>query len=586
MRQWVVILEAAALAALLALGLSAAVSGATREAAPDTKAADEAAKATIEGRWLIAQRRYDEAVDKLQFALSLAPGDPEATRLLAQARAVHDQAQGHVDKAAQLMKANRWDEAVQELNAATNVYPSCKEAKALLASVNGKAAGALLASGQALLAEGKLAEAEAALQKAIDFDSDAPGAREALARVAFQRADAAAARGLWGQALLWAREASQYMPKAPQFQAAVQAARDRVMDRVRFTVGPATNEGRAPTALARSFSSALWTHLGDRKTGFLDPVGPGSPKALAYTVRADVGPLVIQEERTRTENGVFHYTAQKEEPNPDYVRVEDLLRVATANVGQLRIDYDRPCAFCGGSGWAICRTCGGTGIVAGPTGNVLCPICNVPGGRPGRARCWRCGGTGRAGGVSAWDIRRAQDEADRLQYLLARTPPTVLVPSGDDWTYTIEYFEKSGSLDVALKVAVAATGQVVYSESVRRQMAKEDTGIQNANPAIGLAAKAPKLPSDEKMAELLVDAAGDLAAGKVLAAVAGAKAAECLAAADRLFKDGKTAEAIEASMDAAVVKEAVNPQEAARLMTDLRVRLRTAGVPAAVAPPR
>jgi tetratricopeptide (TPR) repeat protein len=241
------------------------VSGATREDAADTKAAEEAAKATIEGRYFLVQHRYDEALDKLQFALSLAPGDPEATRLLAQARAVHDDAQGHVDKAAALMKANRWDEAVQELNAATNVYPSCKEAKALLAEVNGKAAQSLLGSGQSLLAGGKPAEAEASLRKALDFAPDLPGAREGLARVAFQRADGAAARGLWGQALLWSREASQYMPQAPGYLAAAKEARDRVLARVRFTVGPAPIEGPAPTALASSFITAMWAHLVDSR---------------------------------------------------------------------------------------------------------------------------------------------------------------------------------------------------------------------------------------------------------------------------------------------------------------------------------
>ena len=490
---------------------------------------------------------------------------------------MHDDAQGHVDKAAALMKANRWDEAVQELNAATNVYPSCKEAKALLAEVNGKAAQSLLGSGQSLLAGGKPAEAEASLRKALDFAPDLPGAREGLARVAFQRADGAAARGLWGQALLWSREAAQYMPKAPAYEEAVRAARNRVMVRLRFTVGPVLAEGPAPTALASSFLSALWTHLQDRKADFLEVVGLGALQAPTYTVRADVGPLIIQDERTHAETRVFHYTAQKEEPNPDYARAEDSLRVATANAGQLRADFDRPCPFCGGSGLAICRLCGGTGIVAGPTGNVPCPICNGPGGRPGRVRCSRCGGTGRGGGISLWDIRRAQDETDRLQALLAHTSPTILVPGESDWVYTVEYFEKSGTLDAALKVAVAATGQAVYAESLRGRLAKADTGIQNANPAIGLAAKTPNLPSDEKMRALLVDATGDEAAGKVLAAMAGAKAGERQAAADRLFKEGKTAEAVEAAMDAAVLKETVSPQEGARLMTDLGARLRSAG---------
>jgi hypothetical protein len=172
---------------------------------------------------------------------------------------------------------------------------------------------------------------------------------------------------------------------------------------------------------------------------------------------------------------------------------------------------------------------------------------------------------------------------------LARTPPRIVRDVPADWAYAVEYYEKTGTVEATLRITDAASGRAILADALRRHRREEDTTIQNANPAIGLAAKPLKLPPDEAVREGLLAEAGDEAAARVLAAVLAARAAERQAASDRLLAEGKVAEAVEAAMDAAVLREPIDPQKAGLQMKGLRDRLRIEERyperPAAPAPP-
>jgi len=250
------------------------------------------------------------------------------------------------------------------------------------------------------------------------------------------------------------------------------------------------------------------------------------------------------------------------------------LAQATSALTQLRMEYNQPCPFCAGTGWTGCRACGGTGLSPGPSPRGPCPMCSAWAGRPGWARCPRCWGTGRYSRVSITDLRRAEQEVARLQGLLARTPPMILRQLPADWPYGIEYHERTGALEATLRITNTATGQPAAGDTLRKTKRFEDTAIQNANPGIGLAAKMLKLPTDEDVRQALVDEASQEAAARIIAAVASARAAERQAESNRLLAEGKTAEAVEAGVDAAVLRESASRGQGAALMTALRERLR------------
>ncbi len=538
--------------------------------APAAEVPEAAAKACFEGRWLLVQNRLDEALEKLQLALDLAPGYVEAEQLLAKARARRQEAQTHYDRAAAALQEEKWDKAVQEVAAATNVFPKYREAKALLEDIQRKAAAAYLAAGLERLEAGDLAAAEVALGRAQDYVADLPGVREGLARAASMRAEAALARQQWGQALLWAREAVASDAKE-EYQAQVQAAQARVFARIRFGVTQAAPEAGGPSAATAALAAGAWRRLQERKPEFvLLPAAGAAPEAAAFTVRLEAGKLDILTERTRIENRTHRYTVRQDEPNPDYARIRDLLDAATQRLAALRTEVvDRPCYTCSGTGWLLCRACGGTGAVGGAP----CAACGSS-GRPGWVRCPLCGGLGRRIGLLGTDIRRLEREVDQLQDQLARTPPRIVREVPADWAYGIEYYEKTGTVEATVRVTDAASGRAILADALRRHRREEDTTIQNANPAIGLAAKPLRLPPDEAVREGLLAEAGDEAAARVLAAVLAARAAERQAASDRLLAEGKVAEAVEAGTDAAVLREPIDPQKAGLQMKGLRDRLR------------
>lgn len=189
-------------------------------------------------------------------------------------------------------------------------------------------------------------------------------------------------------------------------------------------------------------------------------------------------------------------------------------------------------------------------------------------------RCPLCGGSGLRIGPSDTEVRRRQQEVQRLQDRLAKTPRVTVQQAEADWPYTIEYHERAVALEAALRINYGATGRPVVADSLRKTRRIEDTVIQNANPGIGLAAKTLKLPTEEELVRELVEDAAQEAAGRIVAAVAVAHAAERQAESNRLLAEGKTAEAVEAGADAAVLKEVVGRGQGAALLTALRERLR------------
>jgi len=534
---------------------------------------EQVRRAAIDGRFLLMQGRLDDAIQKLQDALALYPDQPEAKELLAQAQAKRAEAQQHYDAAVALGKAAKWDEAILEINAATGVYPAYKQAKDLAADVRRRAANASVEAATAVLEQGSFAAAEDGFRRAMEYVPDFAPAAAGLGRTDFERAQAAVAKGRWGAALVWMSEAVDYAPKKTEYADLAASLRGRVLDRVRFAVALAPAGADVVNATTTVLREKTWQHLCQSRPEFFVVQGDAAFAGRAdYLVAVGASEPKLRGGLVRTEQRVFRYNIKREEPNPDYAAVRDQLNRARDYLVQLRLEYDQPCPFCSG-GWILCRSCRGAGTSAGPPPGP-CPACSVAGGRPGWVRCPRCGGTGRYSRVSYTQLQQAEQDVARLQDLLLRTPQMITRQVPADWPYSVEYHEKAGVLEFTLRITVAETGRSVVADALRRDKRFEDTAVQNANPAIGLAADPLKLPADEEVRQALIDEAAQEAATRSIAATTNVRVAERQAEFQRLISEGLAAEAVEAGADAAMLKEAVAKGQGIAMVAGLRDRLR------------
>jgi tetratricopeptide (TPR) repeat protein len=541
--------------------------------APSAGTTDEAArKLCFDGRWLLIQNRLDEAIDRLQLAVAVDPRYEEAVQLLAQARTRRAEAQKCYDAAVALAKQGQWDEALRQAQAALGPFPAYPQAKALVPDLKRQATEALLAAGQALVAAGNLGGAEAVLGQAMGYAADPAPVHEALGRVDFLRGKAAAARGAWGAAFLWFSEAAEFSPTRGEYKDPLRAARTAVIQRVQFSL--ALDRTAPLSAAGALLRDATWKRLVAARPDFLALAGAQEWAGQAsFTAAVDVASLDVKELPARTENKTLAYKTVVEERNPDYDRTLDQLSAARDYLARLAQDYNAACPYCLGYGWVRCRYCGGTGMKPTPPPGTPCPVCALS-GRPGWLPCPYCGGAGHGTVAQGQAITRTQRDITSLQTGLARLPATVSKPVTGEWPYAVQIAEKTGTLAGGLRVIAGAAGQAVAVEAVRCIKRFESSTILNPRPEIGLKAAAAVLPTDEVVRQAVLEDAAAETAEKILAAALGARAATLQTTFQKLLADGKTGLAIEMGADAAVIKEAIGKEEAARLKAFLRDRMR------------
>ncbi|MGB2967789.1 MAG: hypothetical protein WBD14_10335, partial [Phycisphaerae bacterium] len=389
-----------------------------------------------------------------------------------------------------------------------------------------------------------------------------------LAGIASGRAEVAIGRQLWGAALLWAQEAAGYVPDDRAHADRVEGLRSRVHDRIGFSLGVVYLGDTAPSADTAALLDVVRQCVNEQAPPFVTPAAAGAQRA-DFGADVDVGRLEIVGGLDRSENRIHRYVERRQEPNPEYARVRELLDAATRQLDALLAEYNTPCSHCGGDGWIRCPTCHGFGVVSG----LPCPSC-VGGRRPGYVVCPRCRGSGRWSTVTATDIHRQQRLIRQLSDQLSRTPLMIIRQVPAEWPYTIEYHAKTGTLEAALRVRRNDTGAIVYTDAVRGYRRDLDTTIQNANAGVGLNPDPLQLPSDAVVRQAVLDEAAQAAASKILAAVLDLRAAETWQEAEHLLARGNLSEGVERGVDASLLKAAVSPPDADRQMQQLRERLR------------
>jgi hypothetical protein len=121
--------------------------------------------------------------------------------------------------------------------------------------------------------------------------------------------------------------------------------------------------------------------------------------------------------------------------------------------------------------------------------------------------------------------------------------------------YTADSRRAAGSLAVRIDVARSAGGEVVRSDTSRANVRLEDAAVRKAD--------------SEVLAALAAAAAPD-AAARILDAAMAHRESEIRAAGDRLRREGRSAEALEADVYLAIFLYERDPGESARLLQTLR----------------
>ena len=564
-------------------------------------ALDRAKRSYAEGSRRLAEKDLDQAIAALEQALEIWPFYAEAGQLLSSAQARRRQAEDLFQRAGGSFQAGRWDEAIAKAGSALKIFPSHSGARSLRRQAMLNAAAIRAEAGQRLLDKGKLDEAEREFRRSLAYVSDLPAAKEGIARVCFLRGRAAEKAGLWGNALLWHMEAVE-SDASPEYSSRLRQARAKLAERVSFALGVDVRSATLKSRLLRRLSA-------DRPSS-LSLLGEGAGARPAYTAIVELAELDVRDRAVRTENKVHRYTVARTDRNPRIPQLRKLLLAARQDLARLRRAYERkcptckgtgkltcqscqgkgtlPCKACGGRGTVKCSHCGGTGHTGGSvchecrglgvescqachgSGQVHCPVCSTPKQKRGWVACKRCHGTGRLTNVKKSDVDEKQREVQRLTRLLAREPQPITKKVRAEWPYAVVHYEKTGISEVSIQLIRTDTGAIIATPAVRNSARYEDAATRNANPAIGLAEDGLSFPSDQSVRSALLDAAAVESSRRILSAVLEAEISRFRATAKRLSLSGKTDEAVEALVNAAVLTESIDPRAAAKALRDLR----------------
>ena len=528
----------------------------------------EARRRRAAAQQAMADRRLDTAMASYEQALDLWPFFDEARAELARVRRQRRVAQGHYDRAVRLAAEGQWDEVVRAAQASLGVFPHSRDAKALLTRSRREAALAHVRVGNAMLAEGKLDEAEAAFNRALGYQANMPDAREGLAAADRVRGDEAAKKALWGHALLWYTRANEHVTRH-ELQVAIDNARIRIAERIGFRLAVGTRDADvAARPNSADLVGGIIDHLAQEKPAYVELVAARPGVAADYTATVDLSRVDVTQTRTDSRNPSHRYAIRQQVANPEIPRLHNRLEMLRREMRRLRADFNTPCPRCRGTGRRVHGQCRGTGRLA----DKICPDCRGTGYR----NCRFCRGTGRRSTVAEFDLQRKRREIDETRDRLNREPQMVLVESVAEWPYVVETYEKRGTMVAALRVTDAA-GKIVYSDSVQSQSTSRDTTIRGANPAIGLGDDPLQLPTDHAVRQTLLAAAAKESAMQLVAAVVQERIKAAQVRAEGLSVTGNDIQAFETYVDAALLVEPLDPEEAQRVLAQLRNATETGG---------
>lgn len=472
-----------------------------------------------DGRALIERLTMGPAIKSLNDSLAVWPYNPVANDLLIKAQAQQVLADEQFEKASQAMGDAKWDDAIAYTDSGLAIDRSHPGLDKLRGELPRRAAADYTRRGDRQLEQEDLDSAHRSYMRALSYRETYREARLGMGHVYTQWAEQHEQAQRFGAALLNYAKGQSYT-RGKSLDDGVVRMRAAIRDRLDVGLSVVEADRQRGVIDPRQLRSALLGSLEANRAAGLAIQGQGMP----YELRFSISESTLDTLLTNTSNRTHHYTTQELRHNRDYDRIAGQLRRERSTLRHLE----------------------------------------------GQLHGFRCRGNHHGGACDCYNhsryshIRHRYDRqysvVSRLERELSRTPRQIRVTLHHDWPYTVETYTKTGELSVASELIDTATGKTIRAFTHRSSVAYDDDRTLNANPAIGLRIDDLQLRSDDAIAATMTDELSNAASLWAVNTLIDHRLAQLNATIDDLDIAGKTAEALEARVQSAVLLGIVDPK--------------------------
>ncbi|MFK7789567.1 MAG: hypothetical protein AB8C95_08780 [Phycisphaeraceae bacterium] len=465
-----------------------------------------------DGQALIERLTMGPAIKSLNQALAVWPYNDVANGLLTKAKTQQALADAQFVKATQAAGNTQWDDAIAQADSGLAIDRSHPGLDKLRGELPRRAAADHTRRGDNQLQQNDLDAAHKSYARALAYRDTYREARLGMGYVYTSWAKQDEQAGRLGSALLNYRKGQSYTKSQP-----LDTGASRMLTVLRHRLGvglavAADEQGRGAID-PRQLSSALLGSLEANRSKGLAIQGQGMP----YELRMSISDATIDERRTGSSNRTHHYTTQELRHNQEYDRIASQLRRERSNLRHLESQLNS----------------------------------------------YRCRGNHNGGACNCFNqsqynhlrsrIDRQCSTVSRLERKLSRTPHQISVTLHHDWQYTVETYTKTGELKVITELIDTATGKTLKAFTHQASFSQSDTRTLNANPSVGVRQKDLQLRSDDFVAGALTDELASAAGPWAVNALIDHRLAQINVSIDMLEEVGKSDEALEARVQAAVL---------------------------------
>lgn len=472
----------------------------------------EARRLQRDGQALIDQLTMGPAIKSLNRSLDIWPFNTQASELLTQAKEQQALADAQFAKATQAAGQAKWDDAIALADSGLAIDRSHPGLDELRGALPRRAAADHTRRGDAHLDEGELDQAHQSYKRALSYRSTYGNARKGIATVYAAWGAGHELADQYGAALLNYAKGQSYT-RTKSLNDGVVRTSAALRDRLGVGLSINADEQRRGDIDPRQLNSALVGSLQANASRGLSIQNQGTP----YELRLSISNATIDERLTNTSRRTHRYTTEELRHNPDYARVARR--------------YDHECA-----------------VLRRYEADLSSFRCR---GHLDKSPC-DCFNSGRYNQLKN-QVSRQRRVVNSAKHDLDCTPRQIRITLHHDWDYTVETYTKTGELKVITELIDTASGKTVKSFTHQASFAQSDDRTLNSNPSVGVRHDDLNLSSDNTVRGALTDELASAAGPWAVNALIDHRLARISASIDVFEEAGKTAEALEARVDSAIL---------------------------------
>lgn len=472
----------------------------------------EARRLQRDGQALIDQLTMGPAIQSLNRSLDIWPFNTQAQSLLTQAKTQQALADEQFTQATQAAGRAKWDDAIALADNGLAIDRSHPGLEALRGALPRRAAADHTRRGDAHRDKGELGQAHQSYSRALSYRDTYRDARLGMARIYASWGESHEQAGRLGAARLHFAKGQSYTREKTLDEGVVRTSA-AVRDRLGVGLSISADEQGRTAIDPKQVRSALVGSLQSKRSHGLSIQKQGMPYELRLTIRK----ATIDERLTNTSRRTHHYTTQELRHNPEYDRVA----------------------------WRYDRECETLRSLESRLSSFRCK------GHPNGGVCGCFSGSHY--NSLKHQVSRQRGVVRSAKHKLSCTPRQIRVMLHHEWDYTVETYTKTGELSVITKLIDTATGKAVKRFTHQSSFAQSDNRTLNANPSVGVRHDDLHLASDDTVRGALTDELASAAGPWAVNALVDHQLAMINAAVDAHEQQGKSAEALEARVDRAVL---------------------------------